>query len=71
MTAADFRVFVSFVLSGDALCRPSKTKQNWKSGQVSVQLLRMGVEQEGATAAGLGLRPMKREEKLRKSSQTV
>lgn len=24
----------------------------------------MGVEQEGATAAGLGLRPMKREEKL-------
>lgn len=57
MTAADFRVFVSFVQSGDALCRPSKTKQNWKSGQVNVQLLRMGLEQEGATAAGLGLRP--------------
>lgn len=61
MTAADFRVFVSFVLSGDALCRPSRTKQDWKSGRVNVQLLRMGLEQEGATAAGSGLRPNEEE----------
>lgn len=59
------------MVSGDALCWPSKRKQNWKSGQVNVQLLRMEVEQEGVTAVGLGLRPMKRKEKLRKSPQAV